>query len=203
MFEFIANNAYIFWILVLLFGYLYYMGGEDIVFFRKKRYEIDPKAGERLADALNKFIRSRDYKVMGPTTIEFEGKEYSFDSLMFTYSGIVAFSLQPQIGETYADLTGDQWATMWQGKRTSFANPLKAMEENEKLFKDLFRAEGVKYVKVHNFVVFTNKFANVVAPRNLPVCHSDDLPQKLSEKVLADNGANIQGMMDAIEKYKK
>ncbi len=203
MLNFIADKAYVFWILVLLFGYLYYMGGEDIIFFRKKKHEIDPKAKENLADALNRFIRSRDFKVMGPTTIEFEGKEYSFDSLLFTYSGIVAFSLQPQIGETYADLSGENWATVWQGKRTEFANPLKAMEDNEKLFKDLFRAEGVKYIKAQNFVVFTNKNANVVAPRNLPVCHADDLSSKLGDKCLADNGANIQGMMDAIEKYKK
>ncbi len=203
MLRFIADKAYVFWILLMLFAYLYYMGGEDIVFFRKKKHDIDPKAKESLADALNRFIRSRDFKVMGPTTIEFEGKEYSFDSLLFTYSGIVAFSLQPQIGETYADLSSEKWATVWQGKRTEFANPLKAMEINEKLFKDLFRAEGVKYIKAQNFVVFTNKNANVVAPRNLPVCHADDLSQKLSDKCLADNGANIQGMMDAIEKYKK
>ena len=203
MLHFIADKAYVFWILVLLFGYLYYMGGDDIIFFRKKKHEIDPKASENLADALNGFIRSRDFKVMGPTTIEFEGKEYSFDSLLFTYSGIVAFSLQPQIGETYADLASDEWTTLWQGNRTKMANPLKAMEVNEKLFKDLFRAESVKYIKVQNFVVFTNKDANVVAPRTLPVCHANDLAQKLSDKCLADNGANIQGMMDAIEKYKK
>lgn len=203
MFEFIANNAYIFWILVCIFVYLYTIGGDDIIFFRKKKYDIDPKSAEKLAAALNKFTRSRDFVVMGPTTIEFEGQEYSFDALMLTYSGLAVFSQQPQIGETYADLSGEEWVTIWQGKRTASANPLMAMENNEKLFREIFRGEGIKYGKTQNFVVFTNPDANVVASRNVPVCHVDDLDKKLSDKVLADSGANIEGMKAAIEKYKK
>ena len=35
MLRFIADKAYVFWILLMLFAYLYYMGGEDIVFFRQ------------------------------------------------------------------------------------------------------------------------------------------------------------------------
>ena len=203
MFEFIANNAYIFWIIVCIFVYLYHVGGDDIIFFRKKQYDNDPKAGEKLAEALNKFIRSRDFSVMGPTTIEFEGREYSFDSLLFTYSGVTAFSLQPQIGETYAELTSEEWATLWQGNRTTFANPLLKMEDNDKLFREIFRSEGVKYGKSQNMVVFTNDKANVVASRNVPVCHVIDMDKKLTDKCLADNGANIEGMKAAIEKYKK
>lgn len=203
MFEFIANNAYIFWILVCIFLYLYHLGGEDIIFFRKKQYDIDPKAGEKLTDGLNKFSRSRDFAVMGPTTIEFEGKEYSFDALLFTYAGVTAFSLQPQIGETYAELSNEEWATLWQGKRSTFPNPLLKMESNEKLFRELFRAEGVKYGKTQNMVVFTNNKANLVAGRAVPACHVVDLDKKLSERCLADNGANINGMKAAVEKYKK
>ncbi len=203
MFEFIAKNAYIFWILVCIFVYLYQMGGEDIIFFRKKRYPVDPKAKEKLADALNRFTRSRDFVVMGPTTIEFEGQEYSFDALLLTYSGLTVFSLQPQIGETYAELSGEEWATQWQGNRTTFPNPLLAMNGNEKLFKDIFRSENAKYIKVQNMVVFTNTHANVVASRNTPAYHVNDLEKKLGDKVLADNGASIVDMKAAIEKYKK
>lgn len=202
MFELFANNAYIFWIIVCVFFYLYHIGGDDIVFFRKKQYDIDPKASEKLTDALNKFTRSRDFAVMGPTTIEVDGVEYSFDALLFTYAGVTAFSLQPQIGETYAELTSEEWATIWNG-RTTFANPLLKMEGNEKLFREIFRKEGVKYGNSQNMVVFTNDKANVVASRNVPVCHIIDLDKKLADKCLADNGANINGMKAAVEKYKK
>jgi len=203
MLEFLASRAYVFWILVLIFVYLYQMGGEDIIFFRKKRYEIDPKAGEKLADALNKFTRSRDFSVMGPTTIEYEGKEYSFDSLLFTYSGLTVLSLQPQIGEIYTNLSEEEWVKMWDGKRSTFPNPLLDMAGNEKLFREIFRNEGIKYGTTQNLVVFTNNHANVVASRNVPACHVKNLDAKLSDKVLADNSANIEGMKAAIEKYKK
>ena len=203
MFELIANNAYVFWIIVCVFFYLYHIGGDDIVFFRKKQYDVDPKASEKLTDALNKFTRSRDFAVMGATTIEVDGVEHSFDALLFTYAGVTAFSLQPQIGETYAELTSEEWATIWNGSRTTFANPLLKMEDNEKLFREIFRKEGVKYGKSQNMVVFTNDKANVVASRTVPVCHVNDLDKKLAEKCLNDNGANIEGMKAAIEKYKK
>ena len=48
MLKFIAERFYMIPLLAVLFMYLYYMGGEDIVFFRKKRYAEDPKSQERL-----------------------------------------------------------------------------------------------------------------------------------------------------------
>ena len=57
MFEFIANNIYIFWLLVLIFLYLYIVGGDDIIFFRKKKYAVDPKANEKLNSELANLTR--------------------------------------------------------------------------------------------------------------------------------------------------
>ncbi len=204
MFEFIANKAYIFWILVCIFLYLYVVGGDDIIFFRKKKHAIDPKANEKLNSELAKFARSRDSVVMGPATIEVDGKEYSYDALLLTYAGTYIFSVQPQIGEFYAELTTSEWSSLWNGNRSSVANPLPAMKDNEKLFRDIYRAEGCKYGETHSMVVFTNKNANVVASRTMPVCHVTDLGKKLADvKATTDNGANIQAMKAAIEKHIK
>ena len=204
MFEFIANNAYIFWILVCIFLYLYVVGGDDIIFFRKKKHEVDPKAEEKLNSELNKFARSRDCVVMGPATVEFGGKEFSYDALLLTYAGTFVVSKQPNIGEVYADLSSAEWALRWNGNRTTLANPLPAMKEGEKLLRELYRAEGCKYGTTESVVVFTNKNANVIAQRNLPVCHVVDLSKKLVDmKAAADNGTNPEAMKAAIEKHLK
>ena len=204
MFEFIANNIYIVWILVMLFGYLYIVGGDDIVFFRKKKHENDPKAGEKLASAMTKFARSRGYEIMGPVTVEFEGVEHHFDALMFGTSGTLAVSLQPQIGQIYGDLSGEEWAKIWNNERTTFPSPVLAMADYPKFLRDIYRAEGVKFGINQNLVVFTNKNCDVIVSRNTPACHVDNLAQKLNDmKYVADSGANIAGMKAAIEKYTK
>ena len=204
MFEFIANKIYIFWILVMLFGYLYVVGGDDIIFFRKKKYEVDPKSGEKLMDALAKFTRGRDYEVMGPATVEFEGKEFSYDALVLTLAGTVIVNAQPLIGEFYAELTTEKWTRLWNGDRSSIENPLHALKDGEKLLRDIFRAEGCKFGTTQSVVAFTNKNSNVVAARTLPVCGVADLPKKLADmKATADNGANVQAMKAAVEKHIK
>ena len=204
MFEFIANNAYIFWILVCIFLYLYVVGGDDIIFFRKKKHEIDPKAAEKISSELNKFARSRDCVVMGPATIEFEGKEFSYDALLLSYAGTFVIAKQAEIGEVYAELTTAEWPIKWNGQRNTVANPLNAMKDGEKLLRELYRAEGCKYGTTNSVVVFTNKNANVVAQRNVPVCHVVDLGKKLADmKATADNGASLEAMKAAIEKYSK
>ena len=204
MFEFIANNAYIFWILVCIFLYLYVVGGDDIIFFRKKKHEVDPKADEKVNSELSKFARSRDCVVMGPATVEFEGKEFSYDALLLTYAGTFVISKQATIGEVYAELTTAEWAQRWNGERKAIANPLLPMKNGEKILRELYRAEGCKYGITESIAVFTNRNANVVAQRNVPVCHVTDLSKKLTDmKAATDNGANIEAMKAAIEKHIK
>ena len=204
MFEFIANNAYIFWILVCIFLYLYFVGGDDIIFFRKKKHAVDPKSAEKINSELAKFARSRDCVVMGPATIEFEDKKFSYDALLLSYAGTYVIAKQPEIGEVYAELTTAEWPIKWNGQRNTVANPLDAMKDGEKLLRELYRAEGCKYGTTNSIVVFTNKNANVVAQRNVPVCHVVDLGKKLADmKATADNGAAIEAMKAAIEKYSK
>lgn len=183
--------------------FLYVMGGDDIIFFRRKKYKMDEKGGEKLESALNKFTRMRDFEVLGKTTLTFEGKSYTFDAILFSFFGTVAFNIAPQGGEIYGDNSGDDWVQIFSGKRTTFANPVSEMTGSVKLFKDIYRSEKVKCGQTDTMVVFTNKDASVAVPRNLPVCHVSDLNTKLENaKYLADNGADIQAMKAAVEKYR-
>ena len=204
MLRFIAENGYVVVIMAIIFMYMYAFAGEDIIFFRKKHYAIDPKANEKLDKELAKFVRTRDYKVMGRTTVEFGGTTYTFDSIMFTYYGTICFTAAPQGGDFYGDAASEEWAAIFQGERTRFYSPVMAQNGSIKMLKDLYRNEKVKAGQTDTMVVFTNPDANVAVARSLPVCHLSNLVSTLSSaKYLADNGADISDMMEAVKKYSK
>ncbi len=204
MLRFIAENSYIIMILICIFVGLYAFGGEDLVFFRKKHYETDPDTNKNLEEALAKFNRGRDFEVLGKTTLEYNGKAYTYDAILLSYYGAVVFGAMPQAGEIYADLNDKEWVSVWQKTRKTFPSPVEVLNENAKVLKDLFRDEKVKAGYSDVMAVFTNKDAIVAVSKVLPACHAKKLNEKLtSAKYLADNGANINGMKAAIEKYRK
>ena len=204
MLEFIARNAYVVPVMACIFLYMYAFAGEDLIFFRKKHYAIDPEANERLEKELSKFIRTKDYKLMGRTTVEFGGTTYTFDAIMFSYFGTICFTAAPHAGDIYGEIGSEDWVAIWQGDRTRFYSPVMAQNGAIKMLKDLYRAEKVKAGTTETMVVFTNKDANVAVARSMPVCHINELPKTLSaSKYLADNGSDIDAMMAAVKKYTK
>ncbi len=204
MLKFLAENLYIVPIMAIIFMMLYMLGGEDIIFFKRKHYAIDPKANEKLVKSLNKFVRGRDFKVMGRTTIEFNGSIHTFDAILLSYYGAFGFAAAPQGGDIYGELNDEQWVAVFQGSRTPFYSPIMAMNGSVKTLKDIFRAEKVKCGNVESMAVFTNKDANVAVARSLAACHVNNLAAKLATpKYLADNGSDIDGMKAALEKYSK
>ena len=155
--------------------------------------------------ALTKFARTRDYKVLGRTTLEFDGFTYTYDAILVSYFGTVAFAAEPYAGDIYGELNEDQWLAVFDGDRKRFLNPLTGMNGTVKLFRDIYRAENVKkYGQTEAMAVFTNKDSNVAVARNAAACHVRDLATRLSEgKYIADNGAYIEEMVAALAKYTK
>lgn len=204
MYKFIAENFYIVVILAILFLFLYAMGGDDIIFFRRKKYAIDPKAHEKIMSSLGKFARLRGFEVLGPTTIQFENTTMSFDAILFGFFGTLAVKSCPQAGDIYGDNGSEQWVQIFNDQRTPFASPVYMMTGSEKLFKDIYRKEKVKFGQYESMAIFTNKDANVAVARSMPVCHVNELSKLLeSPKFLTDKGADVSGMKSAIEKYSK
>lgn len=204
MLEILASYLPYILILACIFMFLYYMGGDDIIFFRRKKYAVDPNAQKSLMGAVNKFARMRDFTVMGPTTLEFGGQSYSFDAILLSYYGTVAFKTVPFAGDVYGDGDKDEWVRIFEGVRKNFANPVKASSGSVRLFRDIYRREKVKGGLSETMIVFTNRDANVAVSRSLPVCHVNDLDAKLTgAKFIADNNADIPAMKRALEKYIK
>ncbi len=202
MLQFIAEHFYIIPALGILFMLLYFIGGEDIVFFRKKRYAEEPKSQERLMSAVNRFARSHRYKVYGRTTVEFEGERHTYDAIRLTLFGTILFSANPRGGDIYGDATKENWAQHFMDKRIEFPNPLNEMRGSGKFFRDIYRKENVKAGQTENVVVFTNRTVAVAVPKTLPVYKSEDLQKSMeNKKFLTDNGADMAGMKAALDKY--
>lgn len=203
MLEFLANNLYIVLVLIIVFTFLWIMGGEDIVFFRRKKYPIDPKANITLQRAVDRFASRRDFRVLGPTTLEFGGESYSFDAILLSLYGTVAFKAAPQAGDIYADVGEETWLQVFEGRRGRFEDPTKGLAGVGKFFRDLYRSENIKHGKTDSMVVFTDKHTTVAVPRTRPVCLAEDLVARLEKNYLADNSADIAGMKRALDKYTK
>lgn len=202
MLHFLADYLYIFLIIVIFFVFLYILGGESIIFFKKKRFMIDPKADERLMKTLTKYTKMKDYKVLGRTTLECDGKQFTYDAILLGYFGTVAFVIDPHGGQIYGDVVEPDWTLLFEETRTHFSNPVVPLNGSVKFFRDIYRAENVKFGQSEAMVVFTNPDASVAVPKTLPVCHISDLRAKLSTaKYMVDNGANIEEMMKALEKH--
>lgn len=202
--EFLVENLPRIAILACLFFFLYIMGGDDIVFFRRKKYKTDPKSAEKLTNALNKFARLRGFEVLGRTTLEYNGTVFTFDNIILGFFGTVAFNAVSYSGDIYGEAGSDTWVQVFEGKRTSFENPVKALNGSVKFLKDIYREEKAKCGQAETMAVFTAKNVNVAVARSIPVCHVDELAKKLDvSKYLADNGADVAAMKAALEKYTK
>lgn len=202
MLEFLAKNLYLVLIMVLAFMMLYLLGGEDIIFFKKKKYNIDPKAEENLMAVLNKYARLKDFKVLGRTTLRFKETELTFDAIVLSYYGTIAFANDPHGGQIYGEGNAPDWTQIFEGHKIHFSNPLYQLSGCVRFFREIYRAENVKFGQTDAMVVFTNRDVSVAAPATLPVCYIGDLKDKLTgAKYSVDNGAEIEAMAAALEKY--
>lgn len=205
MLEFIAKNAYIVLIIISAFMMLFYLdagSGRNIFYFKKKKYNIDPEAEQNLEKVLKKYVRSRDFKLLPRTTINFNGTEFTFDAILLAYSGTVAFVSDGHGGQIYGDATEPDWTQVFEGTKIHFSNPLKALNGSVKFFRDIYRFEKVKCGETDAMLVFTNREVGVAVPKSLPVVQLPDLLKKLEGgKYLADNKADIDAMERAIKKY--
>lgn len=204
MLEFLSKYLYLVLIIIAFFMMLYFLGGEDIVYFRKKKYNYDIKGEEKLIKALNRFAKIRSFTVLGKTTIAYGEKEYTFDGILLCYFGTIAFSVDGHGGEIYGSDGEEKWTQIFEEKKSKIQNPVSAMNGAERLFREIYRTEKAKFGQIETMVVYTNDYCSVAVPKSLPVCHVRDLVKKLeSKKYLADNGADIDAMKAAIEKYSK
>ena len=184
--------------------YLDYSGSINIPFFKGKNKPADDKADKKLLNVLNRFARVRGFDVLGKTTLEFEGARYTFDAIILGFYGTIAFNSLSANGEIYGAINDEQWVQIFDGKRTEFANPTKALVGTPRFFKDIYRTERAKCGMVDSMMVFTgSKAATYITKNNSNTCVMlDKLYQTLDTvKRTSDNGADIPAMKAALAKY--
>jgi hypothetical protein len=202
MLENLAKNGFIIPLIIIMFMLLYYFGGENIVFFRKKKHRDDPKTEEKLLSAVNRFARGRDFKVYGETTIEWQGRQKTFDAVLLSFFGTVIFYGNGKGGEIYGDSQLENWVQIFLDERKNFPNPLKDSGADAKIFREIYRSENIKFGQIDSMAVFTNNFLSLAVPKSRGAVSVEEVVKILeSKKYVADNGADIPAMAAAIEKH--
>lgn len=170
--------------------------------FKKKARTSDNRGNANLTKTIKRFAALKSFEVLPKTTIEYAGTQYTFDAILLGYFGTIAINALNLSGEIYGQTNDEKWVQVVDGKRAEFANPVKELNGCIRFFKDMYRAEKIKYGNADSEAVFTSKKVQLYSGKSSAAITIDKLYAKLNAtKYLQDNGADIPAMKAVIEKY--
>ena len=192
-----------FFALLLIVATVAYAANAGLIKLPGRSTQSESKTTAAFMHAIKKAAGIKGFEVMGKTTVAFGGQQFTFDAILLGYYGTIAVKANYESGEIYGSHKDESWcAVSAEGKKTYFENPLDSLMGCTRLFKDLYTEERVKFGMSDSFVVFADKKAKVFTGKKLEVYTLDKLGEKLtSEKYTRDNGADINAMKAALEKY--
>ncbi len=192
-----------FFALLLIVATAVYAINAGLIRLPGKSTQSESKITSSFMHAVKKAAGIKGFEVMGKTTVAFGGEQFTFDAILLGYYGTIAVKANYEGGEIYGSHKDETWcAVSAEGKKTYFENPLDSLMGCTRFFKELYTAERAKHGMSDSFVVFADKKAKVFAGKKLEVYTLDKLAEKLtSEKYSRDNGADINAMKAALEKY--
>lgn len=186
----------------LFLGYMILDDEKKKMIFHRKAKASDDKGDANLLKTVKRFAAMKNYDVLPKTTIEYNGIQFTFDAILLGFYGTIAINSVNLSGEIYGQANDEKWVQVLEGKRAEFANPIKEMNGSIRFFKDMYKAEKVKFGNADSEVVFTSKKVELYAGKNSTATTIAKLYSKLdAQKYLTDNGADMQAMKTVIEKY--
>lgn len=176
-------------------------GVVDISKFTNKK-EKQEKLYASLTKSLRRFGTLKSYEVLGKTTLKFEDETHTFDAILLGYFGTIAVTADYHTGEIYGQTNDERWTCIFNNEKTYFPNPLTETNGTVRFFKDIYKTEKIKSGNVDSVVIFASKKSSLFTGKNNSVITIDDINNKLgASKYITDNGADIEAMKKAIEKY--
>ncbi len=164
--------------------------------------EKPEKLASSLIKALNRLGTMKSYDVLGKTTLKFGEETFTFDAILLGYFGTIAVKADYHSGDIYGQTNDETWTCVSDGEKTYFPNPIKSTNGTMRFFKEIYKAEKVKSGNVDSVVIFASKKANLFTGKNSPVISISNINQKLGiTKYITDNGADIEAMKKALQKY--
>ena len=191
-----------FFALLLIIATVVYALNAGLIKKPGKATVSEDKMASSFMHAIKKAAGIKGFEVLGKTTLSFGGEEFTFDAILLGYYGTIAVKANYECGEIYGNNKDEMWCAISNGKKTYFANPFDSLVGTTRFFKELYTAERARFGMSDSFVVFADKKAEVFTGKKLEVYTLDKLSEKLtSEKYARDNGADINAMKAALEKY--
>lgn len=189
-------------VFVLMFSAIALFSG-DSNFFKNRQKQGSAEAA--FGRAVHRAATFKNFEVMENVTLEFDGSRHSFDAVLLSAYGTVGIKACYRKGDIYGGVNDVNWLCVPNttvSKKEYFENPVRETAGSTKFFKDLYKAEKVKGGSADSFVVFPFSKSNLYLGKNTPAYPLADLQNVLGEhKYNLDNGADVQAMKAALEKY--
>ena len=179
-----------------------FLGSGKVPMPGSKKQENDSKANKNLTKVLKRFATMRNFTVLGKTKIVVDGEEFNFDAILLGFYGTIGIKTVDYSGEVYGQPRDKNWVHMFEGKKTEFQNPVESLNGSVRFFKDFYKKEKIKGGNSDAMVVFASNTCEAFIGKSDKALQIDKLYNTLNASTyIKDNGASIEDMKNAIEKY--
>ena len=191
---------------ILAFLFLYFMGGDSIVFFRGKRVKDEPDAAKKILPDVQRFAGANGYKILTDVTVTHKGDTGHFDAVVVGAFGILGINACGLGGEIYGSSKEEEWLQVFEGERSHFPNPIDMNVKNMGILRSALAERGTRVKDASSLIVFTQKGKKIELnlSNTLPFATVDSLRAALDvAKFKADNQTDIDAVYAAIDELNK
>lgn len=189
-------------VLLIVFASIALFAG-DKDFFKNRQNKNSAVAA--FSRSIHRAAAFKNFEVVENITLEFDGQKYSFDAVLLSAYGTIGLKASYTKGDIYGGVNDVNWLCVPKttiSHKEYFENPAREISGSVKFFKELYKAEKVKGGSSDSFVVFPFAKTQLYLGKNTPAYKVEDLQKVLSEhKYSINNGADVQAMKAALEKY--
>lgn len=169
-------------------------------YFSKKRTQEGMH--KDMMKVLRRLSTMKNFEIMENVKLSFNGETFHFDAVILGFWGTIALKANYLSGEVYGQDRDENWTHIENNIKSRFENPLKQLNGSVRFFKDIYRTEKVKCGLCESFVIFASKNIQLYDGKRCAALTLKQLyPTFSKEKYLVDNGADVDAMKKALEKY--
>lgn len=146
------------------------------------------------------WARTHDAKVIGPVSLNWGGKEGSFDFVLVGWFGALGVNCLGYGGTIYGTADEKQWLQEKNGTRLQFDNPLEAQTTSARVLRGVLMDGGLRGMDVESALVFTSPAVELSLPRRLNYYSNETFAALLKEsRFAADKGVDVEKACQLIE----
>lgn len=189
---------------VAIVAMVLYVGRDNVPFLKRKIKEVDEGAAEKVMPALQRFAAKQGGLLLRDLNLYYKGAPAHFDAVVTGPFGVLGVNALGRGGELYGQPGDENWAQIIDGKKTAFANPLRAAAKSAQILRQALAEQRARVSVVDTLLVLTDKTAAVNIPASAGYVPLADLGRALdAPKYRKDNGCDPKASAEALEKYRQ